>query len=73
MSFCAVDLDTSHTTAPTAAGSEAPEYDMHTVAPPTPTSQSSAFLLKSQDVEVLSLSEGFTILREHLAQYYKYE
>ncbi|KXT16356.1 hypothetical protein AC579_5577 [Pseudocercospora musae] len=33
----------------------------------------SPFLLKSNDVELLSHSHGFRILRSHLAQHYKYE
>lgn len=33
----------------------------------------SPFLLKVQDVEVLAQSDGFNILRAHLAQHYRYE
>ena len=36
-------------------------------------SNASPFLLKVQDVELLSQSDGFNILREHLAQHYRYE
>lgn len=38
-----------------------------------PTPNASPFLLKVQDVEVLAQSEGFNILRGHLAQHYAYE
>ena len=33
----------------------------------------SPFLLKVDDVEGLAQSDGFTILRHHLAQHYTYE
>lgn len=33
----------------------------------------SPFKLKSEDVESLAQSGGFTILRDHLAEYYNYE
>jgi hypothetical protein len=38
-----------------------------------PLPNTSPFLLKLQDVESLTQSEGFSILRQHLAQYYTYE
>ncbi|EME83434.1 uncharacterized protein MYCFIDRAFT_81700 [Pseudocercospora fijiensis CIRAD86] len=37
------------------------------------TPNASPFLLESNDVELLSQSDGFSILRSHLAQHYKYE
>lgn len=37
---------------------------------PAPTAGASPFLLDERDVEVLSQSEGFAILPEHLAEHY---
>ena len=39
----------------------------------TLVTNASPFLLKAQDVEILAQSEGFNILREHLAETYAYE
>ncbi|CZT21203.1 uncharacterized protein RCC_07065 [Ramularia collo-cygni] len=40
---------------------------------PTTVPIASPFLLREDDLEVLSQSDGFTILRAHLAAYYSYE
>lgn len=47
--------------------------DIPTATLPTSTPNASPFLLKVHDVETLSQSDGFTILREHLAAHYHYE
>ena len=39
----------------------------------TTTPKASPFLLRVQDVDVLAQSDGFNILRGHLAQHYGYE
>ena len=41
--------------------------------PPTTSPGASPFLLKAHDVETLAQSDGFMILRDHLAQHYTYE
>ena len=38
-----------------------------------PAPNASPFLLKAHDVETLTQSDGFAILREHLAEHYAYE
>lgn len=40
---------------------------------PTMKPNASPFLLKVQDVETLTQSEGFSILRAHLSEHYTYE
>jgi hypothetical protein len=39
----------------------------------SPLPNASPFLLKSRDVESLAQSDGFSILRNHLADHYTYE
>lgn len=47
--------------------------DMPAPTLPTATPNASPFLLKTQDVETLTQSEGFGILRSHLADHYTFE
>jgi len=46
---------------------------IHLEKAPTDDMHASPFLLKDHDVETLAHSDGFSILREHLAQHYSYE
>ncbi|KXS99252.1 hypothetical protein AC578_6183 [Pseudocercospora eumusae] len=57
----------SSTTAQT--GPDKPSRNMTQITAPN----ASPFLLKSNDVDLLSQSNGFSILRLHLAKHYKYE
>ncbi|KAK5126133.1 hypothetical protein LTR85_011488 [Meristemomyces frigidus] len=47
--------------------------DMPISTAPASTPNASPFLLKAHDVEMLAQSDGFAILREHLAQHYDYD
>ncbi|KAF7188613.1 hypothetical protein HII31_10275 [Pseudocercospora fuligena] len=58
----------SSTTGQTGLDDKPPREMTQTTMP-----NASPFLLKSNDVELLSQSDGFSILRSHLAQHYKYE
>lgn len=44
-----------------------------TLPNPAPVPNASPFLLSVHDVDTLSQSQGFMILRAHLAGHYKYE
>lgn len=46
---------------------------MPTAVLPSTVHNASPFLLKVDDVDLLTQSDGFTILRSHLAQHYTYE
>ena len=59
-----------NTITPSIANSEADNMPTTTL-PAAPNI--SPFLLKAQDVEVLAQSDGFNVLREHMAQHYTYE
>ena len=59
--------------ASTIAAGEVPEDNMPATTEPTLSRNASPFLLKVQDVETLAQSDGFNILREHLAENYTYE
>ncbi|TKA83227.1 hypothetical protein B0A55_00646 [Friedmanniomyces simplex] len=59
---------------PTIRGSPSTADDMPSVTfEPTAPSTASPFLLQPQELDLLSHSDGFSILREHLAQHYSYE
>ena len=60
----------SNTTAPSVSNSEVD--NVHTATMPA-LPNASPFLLRGQDVEILAQSDGFNILREHMAQHYTYE
>lgn len=47
--------------------------DMPSATLPTTTTNASPFLLRVQDVQFLAQSDGFSILRSHLAEHYTYE
>lgn len=47
--------------------------DMPAVAAPMLASEEVPFLLRAEDVACLAQSDGFTIMREHLAHHYHYE
>ncbi|KAK0834705.1 hypothetical protein LTR73_000994 [Friedmanniomyces endolithicus] len=55
------------------AGASPPPNDMPSVAFQETTPSISPFVLQPQELDLLSHSDGFSILREHLAQHYSYE
>jgi len=50
-----------------------PPNDMPSVTFQATTTSVSPFVLQPQELDILSHSDGFSILREHLAQHYSYE
>lgn len=67
MSSRTVDVDTQASS----ASNDNTEIMPATIITAAPNA--SPFLLKVQDIEVLTQSDGFSILRAHLAEHYKYE
>jgi hypothetical protein len=63
-----VEVDVSSTI----AASEDTVNDMPS-ATLQPLQSASPFLLRVEDVQTLAQSDGFAILREHLAEHYTYE